>query len=160
MKSSTQHQIVSVLERLKAQPKKPKIGTSYLTIEDAFTQISQALKADQEYNGYSNFETWLMSLNLDNDQYLNERLMEIANGCGETYDKAQELKEFIESEFCVEEYGIYKISDIWTERDFQEVDWYEIIESHLDESYATEDSEDSELSEDTLQTIKEINGAS
>lgn len=158
MKSSTQHQIVSVLEKLKAQPRKPKIGTQYLTIEDAFTQISQALKADQEYNGYTNYETWLMSLNLDNDQYLNERLMEIANGCGEVYDKAQELKEFVESEFYVEQYGIYKISDIWTERDLQEVDWTEIIECHIDADFESEEDAEDELSEDTLQTIKEING--
>ncbi|MCW4015461.1 MAG: hypothetical protein NWF06_03745 [Candidatus Bathyarchaeota archaeon] len=118
------------------------LSTDTEATQKAVNEIEDAIQKDAEYNGYSNYETWLMSLNLDNDQYLNERVMEIANGCGDTYDKAQELKEFIESEFYVEEYGIYKISDIWTERDFQEIDFAEIIESHLDESYATEEDED------------------
>ncbi len=110
--------------------------------QKAVNEIEDAIQKDAEYNGYSNYETWLMSLNLDNDQYLNEIVMEIANGQGDTYDKAQELKQRIESEFYVEDYGIYKISDIWTERDFQEIDFAEIIESHLDDSYETEEDED------------------
>ena len=89
--------------------------------------------SQQTYNGYTNFETWLMSLNLDNDQYLNSELHRIANGPQSTYDKAQILKEWIEESFFVEEHGIYKICDTWTTRDFNEIDFYEIIESHIEE---------------------------
>ena len=88
----------------------------------------------EKYNGYTNFETWLMSLNLDNEQYLNSELNRIANGHGSTYDKAQNLKEQIEELFFVEEYQIYKICDTWTLRDFQEIDFMDIIESHIEES--------------------------
>jgi hypothetical protein len=88
---------------------------------------------DQSYNGYTNFETWLMSLNLDNEQFLNEMVLQIANGRGSTYDKSKDLKSQVEELFFVEEHGIYKICDTWTERDFQTIDWIDIIESHIEE---------------------------
>lgn len=89
----------------------------------------------ESYNGYTNYETWLMSLNLDNEQPLNEMVMELANkqNLG-NYEKAQSLKEQIEELFYIEEHGIIKICDAWTLRDFQEIDWIDIIESHIEES--------------------------
>lgn len=129
MKSSTLFNLQETVNVLSTDPK---------ATQKAVNEIEDAIQKDAEYNGYSNYETWLMSLNLDNDQYLNERLMEIANGCGDTYDKAQELKDWIESEFYNEEFSVYKICDTWTERDFQEIDFSEIIESHIDESCETE----------------------
>jgi len=69
-----------------------------------------------------------MSLNLDNDQYLNDRVLSLANsGRGDIYDKAEMLKDFVEESFYVDEFGVYKICDVWTNRDFQEIDWSEII---------------------------------
>lgn len=88
----------------------------------------------ETYNGYSNFETWLMALNLDNEQYLNSELNRIANGRGSLYEKGETLKEFVEELFYNEEFQIYKICDTWTERDFQEIDWSDIIDSHIEES--------------------------
>ena len=82
-----------------------------------------------------------MSLNLDNEQSLNNMVMTISNaGHLDTYDKADSLKSQIEDLFYNDEFGIYKICDIWTDRDFKEINWCEIIASHLDESY--EDTED------------------
>lgn len=93
------------------------------------------MMATQEtFNGYTNFETWLMSLNLDNDQVLNEELHQIANAPRlSIYERSEALKEWVSELFYVEEYGIYKICDTWTERDFQEIDFYDIIESHIEE---------------------------
>lgn len=45
--------------------------------QKAVNEIEDAIRKDTEYNGYSNFETWLMSLNLDNEQSLNEMVAEI-----------------------------------------------------------------------------------
>lgn len=120
-------------------------------------QIEVYLKKDQEHNGYTNFDTWLMSLNLDNDQYLNSEVMRTSNGQGEIYDKAEQLKDWVESKFYVEKYGIIKICDTWTERDFQSIDWCDIIRAHVDESCETEEDTE-ELDESTLSTIAEING--
>jgi len=111
--------------------------------QKAVYEVEDAIQKDSEYNGYSNFETWLMSLNLDNDQYLNDRVLSLANsGRGYIYDKAEELKDWIESEFYNDEFGIIKICDTWTNRDFQEIDWSEIIESHIDAEYESEDEEE------------------
>lgn len=134
MKSSTTYRIREVVKTL---------STDADLTQKAVSEIEDAIQKDEEYNGYSNFETWLMSLNLDNDQYLNERVMEIANnGRGDTYEKAESLKDWIEDEFFNDEFGVYKICDTWTDRDFKEIDWSEIIESHIDAEYQSEDEEE------------------
>ena len=132
MKSSTVYKIREVVTTL---------STDTEATQKAVAEIEDAIQKDAEYNGYSNYETWLMSLNLDNEQPLNGMVMTIANAKDlDTYDKAQVLKERVEEMSYNDGLGVYKICDTWTERDFQEVDWCEIIESHLDESF--EDAED------------------
>ncbi len=134
MKGSTLYKIRETVKTL---------STDADLTQKAVTEIEDAIRKDAEYNGYSNYETWLMSLNLDNEQPLNEMVMTIANAPHlDTYDKAQSLKEQVEEMFYNDELGVYKICDTWTERDFQEIDFDEIIESHLDESYETEEDED------------------
>lgn len=133
MKSSTTYKIREVVKTL---------STDADLTQKAVNGIEDAIRKDTEYNGYSNYETWLMSLNLDNDQFLNSELMRIANSSKDTYDKAGELKDWIESEFSNDELGIIKVCDTWTNRDFQEIDWSEIIESHLDAEYESEDEEE------------------
>lgn len=90
MKSCTSYKIREIVKTLSEDAEKT---------QKAVNEIEDAIQKDNEYKGYTNFETWLLSLNLDNEQYLNERLLEIANGSGEVYDKAQELKQWIEDEF-------------------------------------------------------------
>lgn len=135
MKSSTIYRIRETVKTL---------STDADQTQKAVNEIETAIRKDSEYIGWSNFETWLMSLNLDNEQALTQELMRIANQTVETYDKAQELKSWVESEFYIEESGVYKICDTWTERDFQEINWYEIIEAHLDELYEIEEDETNE----------------
>jgi len=133
LKSSTTYKIRQVVKTL---------STDADLTQKAVNEIEDAIRKDTEYNGYSNYETWLISLNLDNDQFLNSELMRIANSSKDTYDKAGELKDWIESEFSNDELGIIKVCDTWTNRDFQEIDWSEIIESHLDAEYESEDEEE------------------
>ena len=87
MKSSTVYRIRETVNAL---------STDAEATQKTVTEIEDAIQKDAEYNGYSNYETWLMSLNLDNEQPLNAEVMRIANGTGDTYDKAQELKDWIE----------------------------------------------------------------
>ncbi len=47
------------------------------------------------YNGYTNRETWLVSLWLNNEPYTNEVLIEIADSSVELYEKCDELKQFV-----------------------------------------------------------------
>ncbi len=131
MKSSTVYKIREVVNTL---------STDADLTQKAVAEIEKAIIEDSKYNGWSNYETWLMSLNLDNEQPLNEMVMSISNSKDlDTYDKAQVLKERVEEMFYNDGLGVYKICDTWTERDFQEVDWCEIIESHLDESFEAEE---------------------
>jgi len=131
MKSSTVYRIREVVKTL---------STDAEATQKAVAEIEDTIQKDAEYNGYSNYETWLMSLNLDNEQPLNEMVMTISNAKDlDTYDKAQVLKERVEEMFYNDGLGVYRICDTWTERDFQEVDWCEVIESHLDESFEAEE---------------------
>jgi len=83
----------------------------------------------EKYNGWTNYETWLMAINLTNDEVLYNECLNIIKNGNDISEKAQLLKEFVEDTFYVEKYGIYKIEDKWTTRDFNEINWEEIAES-------------------------------
>jgi len=87
---------------------------------------------DEKYNGWTNYETWLMNLNITNDEGIYNEVMEIAKHAPEhsdAYDLGEQLKTFVEETFYKEECEVYKICDVWTERDFQQINWQEIAES-------------------------------
>lgn len=96
---------------------------------------------DEKYNGWVNYETWLMNLNLTNEESLYNQMLEIVkeNSEKDDYDIGEELKNWIEESFYVEEYDIYKICDNWTTRDFQEIHWTEIASSLRTEETEGED---------------------
>ena len=88
------------------------------------------MKMDYEkHNGWTNYETWLMNLNLSNDEGLYNSVTEFLKDLKgkEDYEKAQALKDWIEETFSADD--IIKICDSWTLRDFQEIDWIEIIKA-------------------------------
>jgi hypothetical protein len=95
--------------------------------------------ADESYNGWRNYETWLLKLNLDNDYGTYQMCQSwFKNKKKHPSDEemglmVEQFKEMIEQQFFVEEYNIYYISDSWTHRDWQEIDWYEIVEAFLEE---------------------------
>lgn len=76
---------------------------------------------DKEYNGWSNFETWKLALNLDNEESLYKQFR---NYKGDAAD----LKAELEGMFNHEDIG-YKICDFWSNNEWQEIDWQEILES-------------------------------
>jgi len=94
-----------------------------------------------DYNGWTNYETWLLKLNLDNDQGTytmcqewfkdNYKLSETEQP--DTYEIADSFKEYLEELFWIENHNIYKICDTWTHRDWQEINWIEITEAYISE---------------------------
>ena len=52
----------------------------------------------EEYNGWSNRETWATMLHIDNDQGLIEPLEEVARRGVDGYELEQEVKAFIEDD--------------------------------------------------------------
>ncbi|MBS3778282.1 MAG: hypothetical protein KGY50_03195 [Candidatus Thermoplasmatota archaeon] len=107
------------------------------------------LEKKDNYNGWSNYETWLLRLNLDNDYGLHQMMQEIVNDFIEDFELSETeyqedkhyyicnlddiIRDHLEELFWIEEHNIFKICDTWTYRDWQEINWYEIAESYLDD---------------------------
>lgn len=93
----------------------------------------QEQKEKNRYNGWSNFLTWQVALNIDNDQYFQE---EVTQKVGENEIKnGYELKEWFKEELessdnYNEDYNVYKLSDSWTNRELEDVDWNELYSTY------------------------------
>ena len=97
------------------------------------------------YNGYTNYETWVTSLWMDNEPHTNEYLYELANReavheyeITELVDKAEDLEGYVRDMlFDVDPYNgtqnqIHGLrADLLTHA-VGEVNWREIIESHME----------------------------
>jgi hypothetical protein len=89
---------------------------------------------DEGYNGYTNYETWLVCLNIDNDEGLYNDVRRKAKelqGDLDHYEIGQEIREYLEEWFYDDKNHIYKICDSWTERDWKEINWTEVAETRL-----------------------------
>lgn len=84
----------------------------------------------QEYNGWKNYETWLMALNIDNDEGMQRAVLEFVTLNSRV--NADSLKDYIEDMIAIECHGIqmYKIFDSWSEREFANIDWHELFEAY------------------------------
>ena len=91
---------------------------------------------EKEYNGWTNYETWLTALWFDNDQGIQEMAQELARDAEDTYragealkDNAYELAEMIVPGI-VE--GANFVTDLFNAA-LSEVNWYEIAEGYREE---------------------------
>ena len=92
------------------------------------------MNENTKYNGWTNYETWVVNLWLTNNEGDAEWLDEIAKGEGEIHDKADVLKEAIEdmNPLNDSDTGASMFTDLLNGA-LSEVNWYEIIENHLDD---------------------------
>lgn len=93
---------------------------------------------DNRYNGWTNYETWVTKLWMDNSEgeyhYWRERVAEIAEQTDydfmeAAYNLSQEIKDAYEE-------AIPEVSGVWSDllrSAFEAVNWYEIAESLLNE---------------------------
>lgn len=110
---------------------------------------------DNTYNGWTNYETWVVNLWLTNDSGSDERLREMARDClthldGDMDDATWELAKRIEEdhdEFMPETTGVY--ADLLGHA-LRCVDWREIARHVIDEEYQewSEDNPEDELATD------------
>ena len=89
---------------------------------------------NQKYNGYTNYETWVTILWIDNDQKLNEELIELCAEAKLAEDPksylADSLKELIEEIYSsTEMVGLFK--DLLTSA-MENINWIEIANRFLD----------------------------
>jgi hypothetical protein len=91
---------------------------------------------EKGYQGWTNYETWVVKLWIDNEEnsynYWQERAKELKEEGGEliTLGLADELKEAFDEGNPLEEAGVY--TDLLYSA-LGEVNWYEISESILEE---------------------------
>lgn len=91
---------------------------------------------NEKYNGYNNYETWLIALWIDNDQCYQEMVQELA---GQYQDDengmSSALKDFVEEmpdvSKALENGGM--VADL-VNSTLSDVDWYELAEMYIKES--------------------------
>lgn len=94
----------------------------------------------KNYNGWTNYETWNVALWLNNEPSTSEYLHDLSNGPGKTYEKARQLQEFVEDMNPLSE-GASMFHDLLSAA-IHAVNWYEIIENHIEEENKEEEDED------------------
>lgn len=91
---------------------------------------------NEKYNGYNNYETWLVALWIDNDQCYLEDVQSMANGCedSDTNNLATSIKEYVENmpdvSKAIENGGM--VADL-VNSTLSDVDWYELSEMYIRE---------------------------
>jgi hypothetical protein len=91
-----------------------------------------------EYNGWTNYETWLLKLNLDNDYGTYTAVQEWFDDADTTdinehlHQLVDSFKDWLEELFFIEEHNIIKICDTWTWRDWQDINFTEVVNAYLE----------------------------
>lgn len=89
-----------------------------------------------QYNGWTNRETWATKLHLDNDEALNEYAWEYARANANAYELGETLKNWIEDDLLTLENiagnrGLYlMLTDIGS---LYRVNWQEIAQTYAEE---------------------------
>lgn len=82
--------------------------------------------ADKKYNGYRNYDTWLLCLNIDNDEGLYNKFRNYKGS-------PDDLKDELEEMFYNEEMNVVKIFDTWDMRSWHNIDWIEVLETRKED---------------------------
>lgn len=82
----------------------------------------------ETYNGWANYETWIVNLWLTNDPYYYEKLRYVIGAFETLKEQARQLEHCVLSD---REHESSMWSDLLNSA-MQRIDWYEIIESNLE----------------------------
>ena len=72
-----------------------KINTENKVFDSFRAEVIKEIKEEKKYNGWSNYETWVFKLWIDNDQQLYNHVYEWCSRCYE-YKIAEKLKQLAE----------------------------------------------------------------
>jgi hypothetical protein len=84
----------------------------------------------KEYNGYTNYETWLTALWIDNDPGLMDTALEMATAMRSEYTLSNDLKDWISEMSPAPEFGLF--AD-FVNASLSEVNWYELAEGYIEQ---------------------------
>jgi hypothetical protein len=88
-----------------------------------------AMASDDTYNGWTNRETWLASLWLNNDREGYDLLLTATNQPGTMFAKADWLEQQMR-EALDERYGIASLWFDLVDTAFYRIDWVEVVENN------------------------------
>ena len=92
---------------------------------------------NKEYNGYYNYETWLVSLHIDNEQHYEREVQNLANTARNQYELANSIKNFVEENMIKDENGKditnCFLNDLINSA-LSEVNWQELAEGYVQEN--------------------------
>lgn len=91
----------------------------------------------EKYNGWSNYETWLLNLNLTTEQGIYESTVDYVQvdltfKYEFDFERIKAFKEYLESLYYIEKYSVYCIFDTWTGRDWNKINFKEIYDTFKD----------------------------
>lgn len=92
---------------------------------------------EEKYNGYNNYETWLVALWIDNDQGYQEDINSMSSDCSadDINDLSASIKEYVENmpdvSRAIESGGM--VADLINST-LSDVDWYELAEMYIKEN--------------------------
>jgi hypothetical protein len=98
------------------------------------------------YNGYNNYETWIIALWIDNDEGLLDQIIELTRGACDENDLSNTIEEFImdPENGIIPELPTGPASDLLNAA-ISEVDWFELAELYWKEyAYTDDDGETNE----------------
>lgn len=90
------------------------------------------------YNGWSNYETWLVALWLDNEEDSYHDKQEIVRRATEAYKAADALKDYVQES--LPDLGASLAADLLNAA-LSEVDWLEIVQADWDEYHQENEAE-------------------
>ena len=87
---------------------------------------------EKKYNGWTNYDTWLLNLNLTNDESTYNLILEWTkenplNNFKYNCLRIDAFKEFLEERYFIEEMNIYKIYDSWDLRSWNNINFDEVL---------------------------------
>jgi hypothetical protein len=82
------------------------------------------------YNGYTNYPTWLLNLNLNSDEFLQSEAMKIAKNCDSISSFKNEIEQLLTDMNCFnDKLNVYHVFDSFDSYTWSQIDWREIKES-------------------------------
>jgi len=82
---------------------------------------------EEEYQGWHNYETWVVALWIDNEQCLQEEIFDIGRACSDPAAFADMIKEFIDE--LAPDLEASMFSDLLNSA-LGEVDWFELARTY------------------------------
>ena len=88
---------------------------------------------NKKYNGWTNYETWLLYCNLSNDNAIYNSMDEYYTQNFEqddeiTHNDANDFKAYLEEMFFNKENNLYELFDSWTVKEWHEINFKEVLQ--------------------------------